>query len=59
MSITKYGVLFLVASCVFEDLDESLSIFGEDIADDKKRPMGDFVYEKQQKVIGFCSIGHI
>lgn len=59
MCITKYGILFLVASCVFKDLDDSLSIFGSDTAEDKRRPKEDFVYEKAQKLIGYYSVGNI
>ena len=46
MSLTKFGVLFLVASCVFEHIDDSLCIFEADSNEDNKRAKKeDFVYD--------------
>jgi hypothetical protein len=65
MIISKYGILYLVASCVFECLEDNLNIFVKSSALDKKKKIKkkhhkeDFVYEHSRKLLGFYSFGNV
>ena len=58
--LTKYGALYLIASCMIENMDKSLSIFeSSNDADGKKKTKEDFVYESSQKVFGYYCSGNL
>ena len=57
MFISKFGVLYLVASCVLDCFEDNLSIFVGSSSEDKKK--GDFVYEHSQNLLGFYGFGNV
>lgn len=61
--LTKYGTLFLIASCVLNSLEDHHSIFYDFIDGHgnahTKKTKEDFVYDKSQNLFGFYNYGLI
>ena len=58
--LNKFGELFIIASCVYESLEDEASIIDNvNQTEDKKKIKEDFVYESQRKVFGYYTFGHM
>ena len=55
LSVTKYGQMFVIASCIYPEFDSKFSIVdGSDRSADSRE---EFVYERTQKLFGHYSFG--